>query len=49
MTTKIAQHIIEALEAVGVDRVYCVPGESYLPLLDALYQHPRVDLVTCRH
>ncbi len=28
--------IVEALEANGVDRLYCVPGESYLAVLDAL-------------
>ena len=25
------QLIVEALEANGVERIYCVPGESYLP------------------
>ncbi len=29
--------IIEALKVFGVERVFCVPGESYLPVLDALY------------
>ncbi|WP_118133144.1 thiamine pyrophosphate-binding protein [Oceanicella sp. SM1341] len=28
--------IVEGLEAQGVDRVFCVPGESYLAVLDAL-------------
>ena len=27
--------IVEALEANGVDRMFCVPGESYLAVLDA--------------
>jgi acetolactate synthase-1/2/3 large subunit len=49
MGSSVAHHIIDSLEAWGVDRVFCVPGESYLPLLDALYRHERVDLVTCRH
>src|SRR5690348_17543190 len=40
--------IVEMLEVNGVDRVYCVPGESYLPVLDALLQSP-VDVVTCHH
>ena len=31
----------------GVRRVFCVPGESYLPALDALYDAP-VELVVCR-
>ena len=29
--------IVECLAAQGVDRVFCVPGESYLPVLDALH------------
>ena len=31
------QLIVEALEANGVERVYSVPGESYLAVLDALH------------
>jgi acetolactate synthase-1/2/3 large subunit len=31
-----------------VDRAFCVPGESYIALLDALHANNRVDLVTCR-
>jgi acetolactate synthase-1/2/3 large subunit len=41
------QLIVEALEANGVDRVYCVPGESYLAVLDALYDSP-IRTVVCR-
>lgn len=37
------------LVAHGVDRVFCVAGESYLPVLDALYDTPSIDVVTCRH
>ncbi len=29
--------LIDCLEAQGVDRVFCVPGESYLAVLDGLY------------
>src|SRR5262245_33418474 len=29
-----------ALLAHGVERIFCVPGESYLALLDALYDSP---------
>ena len=28
--------LVRALEGQGVARVFCVPGESYLPVLDAL-------------
>ncbi|MEM6677660.1 MAG: thiamine pyrophosphate-binding protein [Pseudomonadota bacterium] len=30
--------LVEALKAQGVDRVYCIPGESYLAALDGLYE-----------
>jgi acetolactate synthase-1/2/3 large subunit len=32
-----ARLIAEALVANGVERIFCVPGESYLALLDSLY------------
>src|SRR5829696_608155 len=28
---------------------FCVPGESYLALLDALHGRPDIDTVVCRH
>lgn len=49
MSSSVARYIVDALKAAGIDRAFCVPGESYLPLLDALHQHARIDLVTCRH
>ncbi|MBT4464790.1 MAG: hypothetical protein HOC60_08920, partial [Rhodospirillaceae bacterium] len=33
------QLIADALAAHGVDTVFCVPGESYLEVLDGLYDH----------
>ncbi|WP_231728784.1 thiamine pyrophosphate-dependent enzyme [Microbacterium sp. CCH5-D1] len=42
------QLIVEQLEAEGVTTAYCVPGESYLEVLDALYDSA-IRLVTCRH
>jgi acetolactate synthase-1/2/3 large subunit len=42
--------LADALAGAGVDTVFCVPGESYLSLLDAWYdQRDRVRVVTCRH
>jgi len=32
------QILIDQLKIQGVERVFCVPGESYLPALDGLYQ-----------
>ncbi len=34
------QLIVQGLEAQGVDRLFCIPGESYLPVLDALRDSP---------
>jgi len=43
------QILVDALRRQGVDRVYCVPGESYLPVLDALHDVPEIALVSARH
>ena len=44
------QILIDALRVHGVDTVFCVPGESYLAALDALYDAGNeIRLVTCRH
>lgn len=43
-----AERLIAFLADQGIDRAFCVPGESYIALLDALHAHPRMDLVTCR-
>ncbi len=42
-----ARLIVDALEANEVKRVFCVPGESYLAVLDALYDSP-IDIVLAR-
>ena len=39
--------VVEALEANGIDRIFCVPGESYLDVLDALHDSP-IQTVVCR-
>jgi acetolactate synthase-1/2/3 large subunit len=41
--------LVDALRLQGVDRIYCVPGESYLTVLDALYDVPDIALVSARH
>ncbi|MER5866237.1 thiamine pyrophosphate-dependent enzyme [Kitasatospora sp. NPDC002040] len=41
--------LVDALREHGVDRVFCVAGESYLSVLDALHDTPGIDVVTCRH
>ncbi|MFZ9574723.1 MAG: thiamine pyrophosphate-dependent enzyme [Limnohabitans sp.] len=44
-----AHAFISVLAAHGVDRIFQVPGESYIGLLDAVADFPQIDLVTCRH
>jgi acetolactate synthase-1/2/3 large subunit len=48
MTSRTAARIlVDQLVAQGVDRATCVPGESYLAVLDALIGSG-IDLLTCR-
>jgi acetolactate synthase-1/2/3 large subunit len=43
------QVVVDALRVHGVDTVFCVPGESFLPVIDALHgARDQVRLVTCR-
>ncbi|MDP9138563.1 MAG: thiamine pyrophosphate-binding protein [Pseudomonadota bacterium] len=49
MTLRVADAIVRSLEAHGLSRVYCVPGESYLALLDALHDSNRIATIVCRH
>lgn len=44
-----AEMLVAGLEILGVPRVFCVPGESYLPVLDALSRSHKIATVTCRH
>ncbi len=44
-----ARRLVDALVAHGVDRVFCVPGESYLPVLDALTDvADKIQVIACR-
>lgn len=41
--------LVDALVANGVETAFCVPGESYLPVLDGLYEHrEKIALYVCR-
>jgi len=44
------QQVVDALLAQGTDTVFCVPGESYLDVLNALYaQQDALRVIACRH
>lgn len=45
----IAEKIVEQLVAYGVKRVYGIPGDSNLPLTEAIRQNPNIDLILTRH
>ncbi len=45
-----ARRLVETLVINGIDRVFCVPGESYLAVLDALADvRDRIEVIACRH
>ena len=48
MTRSGGRILVDQLELNGVGLVSCVPGESYLPVLDALHDSP-IRLISCRH
>ena len=43
------QVLVDALRINGVERAFCVPGESYLAVLDALHDaKDDIELIVCR-
>jgi acetolactate synthase-1/2/3 large subunit len=46
--TTVGADIVRHLAAQGVRHAACVPGESYLPVLDAL-RDTDIDVIVCRH
>lgn len=43
------QILVDALLHHAVDTVYCIPGESYLPVLDALHDATSIQTLVTRH
>lgn len=45
-----ARLVVDALVTHGVERVFCVPGESFLAVLDSLHDETdRIQTIVCRH
>ncbi|MDE1993533.1 MAG: thiamine pyrophosphate-binding protein [Rhizobiaceae bacterium] len=45
-----ARLLVDALVSQGVDKIFCVPGESYLGVLDGLSDVKNtISTITCRH
>ncbi|RYF77941.1 MAG: pyruvate decarboxylase [Comamonadaceae bacterium] len=49
MTSTASHALLNVFRANDIDRVFLVPGESYLGILDALVDFPDIDAVICRH
>ena len=49
MSKTVARQMAESLEAHDVDRIFCVPGESYVGLTSALIERNSMQLIVCRH
>lgn len=45
----VAQAIVECFKQEQIRYVFGVPGESYLPLLDAIYDEPSIEFISARH
>lgn len=43
-----AQLLVDCMVEQGTDRIFTVPGESFLAVLDALHDGAAIDVVTCR-
>jgi acetolactate synthase-1/2/3 large subunit len=41
--------VVEVLAKQAVEKVFCVPGESYLGVLDGLYEHSQIEVISARH
>jgi acetolactate synthase-1/2/3 large subunit len=44
-----ARVLVDQLKVHGADKVFCVPGESYLSVLDAFHDVDSIQLVVTRH
>ncbi|MCB2059479.1 MAG: thiamine pyrophosphate-binding protein [Novosphingobium sp.] len=41
--------LVDCLLAQGCERIFSVPGESFLAVLDALHDTPQIENIVCRH
>ena len=44
-----AKRLVDLIRQNQISKVFCVPGESYLSVLDAFYDEEAIELITCRH
>lgn len=44
-----AKVLVDVIREEKIETAFCVPGESYLPVLDALYDNDDIRLISARH
>jgi acetolactate synthase-1/2/3 large subunit len=44
-----AQAIVKCLEREGIEVIFGIPGLYNMPIFDALYRHPTIQVITVRH
>lgn len=49
MTETVSNQLVRALLLEQVRSVFCVPGESFLGVTNAIQDHPDIRLIVCRH
>lgn len=49
ITTNVAEKIIEQLVAFGVTHIFGIPGDSNLPLVNAIRENDKIDFILTRH
>ncbi|MGH3422427.1 MAG: thiamine pyrophosphate-binding protein, partial [Streptosporangiaceae bacterium] len=49
MSRTVARLLAESLEAHDIDQIFCVPGESYVGLTNALSDMNSIRIIVCRH
>ncbi|MCH2173702.1 thiamine pyrophosphate-binding protein [Myxococcota bacterium] len=49
MSRTLSDQILETLKAVGVRRIYGIPGDTIDTLMESLRKEPEVEFVVCRH
>lgn len=48
VTKSAAELLVDCLAVQGADRIFTVPGESFLAVLDALHARTEIETITCR-
>ncbi len=49
ISTNVAEKIIEQLEAYGVKHIYGIPGDSNLPIIEAIRKSKKIKFILTRH